>query len=105
MIYAGGSRFAHLLYLGCQDILSELFAVKKLPLASTTLTRLFRRIRKMEEVEGLSEGSWRYISKLIPWEEIVYDWLTFDSTVLERYGNQEGVKRGYNPKKKGGGEP
>jgi len=103
MIYAGGSRFAHLLYLGCQDILSELFAVRRLPLASTTLTRLFRKIRKMKEVEKLSEGLWGYISKLIPWKEILHDWLTFDSTVLERYGNQEGVKRGYNPKKKGRG--
>jgi hypothetical protein len=103
MIYAGGSRFAHLLYLGCQDILSELFAVRRLPLASTTLTRLFRKIRKMKEVEKLSEGLWRYISKLIPWKEIQHDWLTFDSTVLERYGNQEGVKRGYNPKKRGRG--
>jgi hypothetical protein len=41
--------------------------------------------------------------KLIPWKEIEHDWLTFDSTVLERYGKQEGVKRGYNPKKKGRG--
>jgi hypothetical protein len=103
MIYAGGSRFAHLMYLGCQDILSELFAVRRLPLASTTLTRLFRKIRTMKEVEKLSEGLWGYISKLIPWKEIVHDWLTFDSTVLERYGKQEGVKRGYNPKKKGRG--
>jgi hypothetical protein len=57
----------------------------------------------MKEVEKLSGGLWRYISKLIPWEEIVHDWLTFDSTVLERYGKQEAVKRGYNPKKKGRG--
>lgn len=35
------------------------------------------------------------MSKLIPWKEILLDWLTFDSTVLERYGNQEGVKGGY----------
>src|SRR4030066_1452427 len=103
MIYAGGSRFAHLMYLGCQDILSELFAVRRLPLASTTLTRLFRKIRTMKEVEKLSEGLWGYISKLIPWKEIVHDLLSFDSTVLERYGKQEGVKRGYNPKKKGRG--
>jgi hypothetical protein len=103
MIYAGGSRFAHLLYLGCQNILSELFAVKRLPLASTTLTRLFGKIRTMKEVEQLSDGLWRYMSKLIPWKEIQHDWLTFDSTVLERYGKQEGVKRGYNPKKKGRG--
>ncbi len=103
VIYAGGNRFSHLLYLGCQEVLSKLFAVGRLPLASTTLTRLFRKIRKMKEVEAMSEGLWKYLSKLIPWKEIGSDWLTFDSTVIERYGKQEGVKRGYNPKKKGRG--
>ncbi|MFQ3574200.1 MAG: transposase, partial [Thermodesulfovibrionales bacterium] len=103
MIYAGGSRFSHLLYLGCEGIISKLFGVLRLPLASTTLTRLFRKIRKQQEIEEMSEGLWGYLSKLIPWKRIKADWLTFDSTVLERYGKQEGVKRGYNPKKKGRG--
>ena len=105
MIYAGGSRFSHLLYLGSQEVLSELFAVGRLPLASTTLTRLFRKIKSMKGVEDLSEGlwQWQYLAKLVPWRKLKEDWLTFDSTVLERYGKQEGVKRGYNPKKKGRG--
>lgn len=103
VIYAGGNRFSHLLYLGCEGIMNKLFAVSKLPLASTTLTRLFRKIRKHQEVEGMSEGLWGYLSKLIPWKWLKEDWLTFDSSVLERYGKQEGVKRGYNPKKKGRG--
>jgi len=103
MIYAGGSRFSHLLYLGWQEVLSDLFGVKRLPLASTTLGRLFRKIRKLNEVEKLSDGLWGYLKVLIPWGEIKADWLTFDSTVLERYGKQEGAKRGYNPKKKGRG--
>jgi hypothetical protein len=103
LIYAGGSRFSHLMYLGWQDILTDLFAVGRLPLASTTLTRLFKKIRKLKEVEEMSEGLWGYLKGLIPWTELKEDWLTFDSTVLERYGKQEGVKRGYNPKKKGRG--
>jgi Transposase DDE domain group 1 len=101
LVYAGGSRFSHLLYLGWQEILADLFAVKRLPSASTTLSRLFKKIRKLKEVEEMSEGLWGYVKGLIPWEEIKEDWLTFDSTVLERYGKQEGAKRGYNPKKKG----
>jgi len=103
LIYAGGSRFSHLLYLGWQEVLTDLFAVKRLPLASTTLSRLFRKIRKLKEVEEMSEGLWEHLKSLIPWKEIKEDWLTFDSTVLERYGKQEGAKRGYNPKKKGRG--
>ncbi|HWR57907.1 MAG TPA: IS1380 family transposase [Thermodesulfovibrionales bacterium] len=103
LIYAGGSRFSHLLYLGWQEVFTDLFGVKRLPLASTTLSRLFRKLRKMKEVEELSEGLWGYLKILIPWKEIKEDWLTFDSTVIERYGKQEGAKRGYNPKKKGRG--
>lgn len=103
VIYAGGNRFSHLLYLGCEGIMNKLFAVAKLPLASTTLTRLFRKIRKQKESEEMSEGLWGYLSELIPWKWIKEDWLTFDSTVLERYGKQEGAKKGYNPKKKGRG--
>jgi len=103
LIYAGGNRFSHLLYLGWQGVFTDLFAVQRLPLASTTLTRLFKKIRKMKEVEEMSEGLWEYLRRIIPWKEIKEDWLTFDSTVLERYGKQEGVKRGYNPKKKGRG--
>ena len=37
-------------------------------------------------------GLWVFLSRLIQWEEIVEDWLTFDSTVLIRYGEQEGAK-------------
>lgn len=103
MLYTGGSRFTHLLYLGCHEVLSTLFAVQRLPLASTTLTRLFGKIKKLCDVEKMSDGLWRYLSKLIPWCKILEDWLTFDSSVLERYGKQEGVQRGYNPKKKGRG--
>ena len=63
LIYAGGSRFSHLLYLGWQDILTDLFAVGRLPLASTTLTRLFKKIRTLKEVEEMSEGLWGYNPK------------------------------------------
>jgi len=103
MIYAGGNRFSHLLYLGCHEILGSLFGVSRLPVSSTTLTRFFRRLRKMQQTEELSDKLWDYLKALLPWKKIKEDWLTFDSTVLERYGKQEGVKRGYNPKKKGRG--
>jgi hypothetical protein len=58
MLYAGGSRFTHLLYLGCHEVLSTLFAVKRLPLASTTLTRLFGKIKELCDVEKMSDGLW-----------------------------------------------
>jgi hypothetical protein len=100
-IYAGGERFSHLIYLGCKEALEKLFDIKRLPKASTTLTRMFGKIRSLRESEEISESMWGYLKKLIPWGEIKEDWLNFDSTVLIRYGNQEGATKGYNPKKKG----
>jgi hypothetical protein len=44
VIYAGGNRFSHLVYLGWQEVLSDLFGVKRATLTSTTLGRLFRKI-------------------------------------------------------------
>ena len=38
---------------------------------------------------------------IIEWQGIKKDTLNLDSSVLIRYGNQEGAKRGYNPKKRG----
>ena len=48
-----------------------------------------------------SRNVWEYLSRLIPWHGIEEDWLTFDSSVLPRYGEQEGSRRGYNPAKHG----
>jgi hypothetical protein len=103
MVYAGGNRFSHVLYLGCQEVLERLFGIRKMPSSSSTLTRFFGKLRRQAQVEELSDGLWRHLKGLIPWQQIRQEWLTFDSTVLERYGRQEGVVRGYNPKKKGRG--
>jgi hypothetical protein len=101
MVYAGAERFAHVGYLGNKTVLAAMFGAKRIPDASTTLTRFFNKVRSMNYAETFSYGLWSYLSQLIQWEEIVEDWLTFDSTVLIRYGEQEGAKKGYNPKKHG----
>jgi hypothetical protein len=101
MIYAGAERFSHLMYLGNKDVLAKVFGVDRLPAAATTLTRMFNRIKSVNYADTLSQSVWAYLSRLIPWDAIAEDWLTFDSSVLPRYGQQEGAKRGYNPTKHG----
>lgn len=101
IMFAGGERFSHVLYLGSRKVLSELFGVKRLIKAGTSITRMFNKIQKMSESEKASEGIWKYLEPIIEWGKIKEDWLNFDSTVLERYGQQEGAKVGYNPQKKG----
>lgn len=101
MIFAGGSRFSHLVYMGSNKVMAKLFGVKGLPSAGTTLARLFKKLDSQKAVNELSDGLWDILAKLIGWLQIVEDWLTFDSTVLERNGKQQGSKKGYNPNKKG----
>jgi hypothetical protein len=101
MIHAGAERFSHLAYLGNKDVLAKMFGVKRLPDAATTLTRMFNKLKTVKMADTLSCNVWAYLCRLIPWNSIKEDWLTFDSTVLLRYGEQEGAKRGYNPAKHG----
>jgi len=101
MVYAGAERFSRLVYLGNKDVLAKMFGADRLPAAATTLTRLFAKIKHLTSAETLSQNVWAYLSRLIPWESITEDWLTFDSSVLPRYGTQEGARKGYNPTKHG----
>ncbi|MFH1428443.1 MAG: hypothetical protein ABIH39_01745 [Candidatus Margulisiibacteriota bacterium] len=104
IVFAGGDRFSHMLYLGCGEILGKLFAApKRLPLAATTLTRMFGKIDTLKAAVQMQTRLWSYLVSIVNWRTIKEDWLSMDSTVLVRYGEQEGVKRGYNPQKKGRG--
>jgi hypothetical protein len=101
MVYAGAERFSHLMYLGNKEVLAKMFGVKRLPDAATTLTRMFNKLKSIKAADILSCNVWAYLSQLIPWNVIGEDWVTFDSSVVPRYGEQEGAKRGYNPAKHG----
>jgi hypothetical protein len=100
-VIAGGRRFSHVMYLGNLEVIKSVFGLRRLPEAGTTLTRYFSKIKHLGDAEKLSEGIWKYLLKIIDWERINDDWLSFDSTVITRYGEQEGAKKGYNPSKKG----
>ncbi len=101
-ILAGGTRFSHILYLGeSEEILKKLFGVKRLIKAGTSLTRFFKKIKSWQAVEILHFHLWDYTNKIIPWSKIKDDYISFDSSVITRYGRQEGAKKGYNPKKRG----
>jgi hypothetical protein len=101
MIFAGAERFSHIIYLGNKEVLAKMFGVTRLPDAATTLTRMFNKLTTIKAADALSRNVWTYLSRLIPWDAVREDWLTFDSSVLPRYGEQEGAKRGYNPAKHG----
>ena len=101
MVIAGGRRFSHLMHLGNPEVIKEVFGLKRLPMAGSTLTRYFNKISYLGLSEQISEKVWVCLKGIIDWKLINEDWLSFDSTVITRYGEQEGAVKGYNPSKKG----
>ena len=99
-IYMGANRVAHIDLLRRDAPVRAMFALTKVPSASSLL-RFFRKF------------SLKHVSVLMPeWNRRMMErardrfcpdgeTLDLDSSVFERYGEQEGAKKGYNPRKPG----
>jgi hypothetical protein len=100
---AGGFRFTHSAFLGdSHEIYEQSFGVEKIPKSITAVTRFFNRFQSWQWNEQFADELWKYtFTKVIPTSKITEDYLNFDSSVITRYGHQDGAKKGYNPKKKG----
>lgn len=96
-VLMGGARFAHVERLRSDEVLRTVFEIKRMPSAAT-LTRYFGGfVRKQSE--RLAELFERYTVELLgsAKEEV----LDLDSTVFDRYGEQEGSHKGYHPRRPG----
>jgi hypothetical protein len=102
-VLSGGSRFSHLHWWSHgKEAFQKVFKIKWLPSASSTLTRFWNKISTQKVSEQLGEACRKFTRVIVrDWEGIKEDNLNFDSSVITRYGLQEGAKRGYNPKKRG----
>ena len=101
-VLSGGERFSHLSWWSHGiEAIKKAFAVTWLPKASSTLTRFWGKISTQSLSEKLAIAARQLAITIIGWQGIVEDNVNLDSSVLIRYGNQEGAKRGYNPKKRG----
>jgi hypothetical protein len=97
-VLAGARRFAHTALLRGDGALHALLGMKRFP-TDDTMRNLFKRFRQGLVVQ-FYEPLWAWQLGRVPKREGGYS-LDLDSTVFERYGEQEGVKRGYNPRKHG----
>ena len=97
----GGTRFSHVTWWSHgMEGLKACFAVRWLPQATSVLTRFFGKFGQRHN-ERLRTAAAGLAGQLIEAEQIKEDTLILDSTVCERYGVQEGARKGYNPKKPG----
>jgi len=99
-VVAGARRFAHTMLLRADLALHALLGMKRFP-SDDTIRNLFKRFREGLVVQ-FYEPMWAWQLARLPQRTEGYS-LDLDSTVFERYGRQEGVKKGYNPRKPGRG--
>lgn len=97
-VLAGARRFAQAGLLKADQALQTVLGMKRFP-TDDTIRNLFKRF---------TQGHvYRFYSALWAWqltrlEPKVEGWsLDLDSAVFERYGRQQGARKGYNPKKHG----
>ena len=97
-VLAGARRFAHAAMLRADRALHALLGLKRFP-TDDTIRNLFKRFSQGRVHEFYAPlGEW--LMERLPLQEQGYS-LDLDSTVFERYGAQQGAKKGFNPKKHG----
>jgi hypothetical protein len=97
-VLAGARRFAQLACLRVDEPVRQLFGLRRYP-STATFTRFFRRFT-VKTVTTTFEPLFRWCLERLPARPQGHT-LDLDSSVFERYGEQEGARKGYNPKKRG----
>jgi hypothetical protein len=96
-VAAGARRFAHLQMLRCDEALRQLCGVEAFP-SDDTVRNFFRRFGQ-GQVQQFFLPLWRWLLEQQSARSCLLD---LDSTVFQRYGQQAGAVRGYNPTRRKG---
>lgn len=97
-IWIGCFRFSHTAVVRLDEVLRQIFGWKRVA-SGTTFGRFFKKFTpSLNHSVFIELYSWFF-------EQLQFDNYTLDvdSSVITRYGAQEGSKKGYNPKKPGRG--
>jgi DNA-directed RNA polymerase subunit N (RpoN/RPB10) len=97
-VLVGARRFAHAAWLRSDRALHALLGIARFP-TDDTIRNLFREFA-MGHVQRLYEPLAEWQMERLPLRADGYT-LDLDSTVFERYGQQEGSLKGHNPRKHG----
>jgi len=95
-VWLGGVRFSHTAMIRFDDALKDIFGWSRIPCVST-YTRFFKKFNQVS-VDNIFGKINKWFFQQIPEKNITLD---LDSSVLTRYGKQEGSIIGYNPRKPG----
>ena len=97
-VLVGAKRFAHANWLRGDEALRQLLGLDRFPV-DDTIRNLFKQF-SMGHVQRFFTPLAEWQMERLPRREEGYS-LDLDSTIFERYGQQEGVLKGYNPRRHG----
>jgi hypothetical protein len=97
-VLVGGNRFAHVQRICHDEVIRRIVGAKRLG-SEDTVRRFFLGLSRSESEDAYTVLH-RFTSELLAcnFEEDILD---LDSTILERYGHQEGVGKGYHASRRG----
>jgi hypothetical protein len=95
-IWTGASRYIHADWLRYDKTLQQIFGWNQMP-SQSTYSRFFGKFSQTRNTDVFPELQ-KWFMDQIQIEKITLD---LDSTVITRYGEQEGSAKGYNPQKRG----
>lgn len=99
-VLMGAKKLSHSVLLETDEPLKKMFGIEEMPSVST-FSRFFRKVTRklIEEIfEPWNRQLLEKREKEIPSDGVTID---MDSSVFERFGRQEGVEVGYNPRRPG----
>ncbi len=95
-VWCGANRFEHLEVSRFDEVLRRIFGYKRMA-GHKAYQRYFRKFTIAINQKVFSKISQWFFSQI----KLDNYTLDVDSTVMTRYGTQQGAKKGYNPKKRG----
>ncbi|MCB0396960.1 MAG: transposase, partial [Flavobacteriales bacterium] len=96
-VVLGARRFVHSGMLRTDEVIREIFGWRRGMASQSTFSRFFGKFDLDSNDRIFTEVMRKW------WEKMAIEKMTIDidSTVITRFGNQEGAKKGYNPQKHG----
>jgi len=101
-VFSGGERFVHMLWWRHGvEVFEKAFGVERFAKAASSLTRFWNKFDSQAKSEVWNEHCRDFARQVLGWANVRFGNLNLDSTVLTRYGKQQGAHKGYNPNKHG----
>lgn len=95
-IWTGASRYIHCDWVRYDKVLQEIFCLEQMP-SQSTYSRFFGKFNDKLNTNLFPQMQNWFLEKV----DIGSVTIDFDSTVITRYGEQDGSSKGYNPNKRG----